>query len=99
MLLLLRSMSPQVIAIDELGSDGELRALGQASACGCRILATVHGEDRADVEKRFGRETDFWERLFDLFLILGKENGKCVVRQASEGRKENAQDFGGLYDI
>lgn len=51
MLLLLRSMSPQVIAIDELGSDGELRALGQASACGCRILATVHGEDRGDIEK------------------------------------------------
>ncbi len=32
MLLLLRSMSPEVIAIDELGSDGELRALGQAAA-------------------------------------------------------------------
>lgn len=84
MLLLLRSMSPAVIAIDELGSDGELRALGQAAACGCRILATVHGEDRRDVERRFGRQPAFWEKLFDIFIVLGKENGKCLVRQISE---------------
>lgn len=81
MLLLLRSMSPQVIAIDELGSDGELTALRQAAACGCRILATVHGEDRQDIEYRFGMEACLWERLFDQFLVLGKDNGKCVVRQ------------------
>lgn len=80
MLLLLRSMSPQVIAIDELGSDGELGALSQAAACGCRILATVHGEDRQDVERRFCREGAYWERLFQRFLVLGKENGRCMVR-------------------
>lgn len=87
MLLLLRSMSPQVIAIDELGSDGEFRALGQASACGCRILATVHGEDRGDVERRFGRDSIFWEKIFDLFLILGKEKGRCVVKRMEERRR------------
>ena len=84
MLLLLRSMSPAVIAIDELGSDGELRALGQAAACGCRILATAHGEDRRDVERRFGLQPDFWEKMFDLCIVLGKENGKCLVRQIEE---------------
>ena len=74
MLLLLRAMSPQVIAIDELGSEGELKALEQAAACGCRILATVHGQDRQDVEKRFGLGADFWERLFEVFLVLdGRE--------------------------
>ncbi len=88
MLLLLRSMSPEVIAIDELGGDGELQALGKASACGCRILATVHGEDRRDVERRFGLKQDFWERMFDLFLILGKEDGKCVVRRVEERGEE-----------
>ena len=88
MLLLLRSMSPEVIAIDELGSDGELRALMQAAACGCRILATAHGEDRQDVERRFGAQAVIWERMFDLFLLLGKENGKCVVKAAQERGEE-----------
>lgn len=84
MLLLLRSMSPRVIAIDELGSEGELRALGQASACGCKILATVHGADRRDVERRFGMDAGAWEKLFDVFLILGKEKGKCILRRIEE---------------
>ena len=99
MLLLLRSMSPQVIAIDELGSDGELRALGQASACGCKILATVHGENQKDVERRFGLESAFWENMFDLFFVLGKENGRCVVRRTWERGESVAQDFGRLYDF
>ena len=99
MLLLLRSMSPQVIAIDELGSEGELKALEQAAACGCRILATAHGENRQDVERRFGRERAFWERLFGLFIVLGKAEGKCVVRHMEEGREAFDQDSGRLYDL
>lgn len=99
MLLLLRSMSPQVVAMDELGSEGELRALGQAAACGCRILATVHGENRRDVEQRFGLGRVFWEGLFGLFIVLGKVDGECVVRQMEEGREELGQDSGRLYDF
>nr|WP_297863581.1 stage III sporulation protein AA [uncultured Acetatifactor sp.] len=99
MLLLLRSMSPQVIAIDELGSDGELKALGQASACGCGILATVHGENRRDVERRFGRESAFWEKMFELFLVLGREKGKFMIKRVEERGERNVQNFGGLYDF
>ena len=83
MLLLLRSMSPRVIAIDELGSGEELDQLRRAQACGCRILATVHGENTADVERRFDMSRENWERLFDLNILLGKVEGRCVVRKLS----------------
>ena len=81
MLLLLRSMSPRVIAIDELGSREELDQLRRAQACGCRILATVHGESIEDVERRFGVTEESWERLFDLGILLGKAEGRCVIRK------------------
>lgn len=84
MLLLLRSMSPQVIAIDELGSREELDQLRRAAACGCRILATVHGEGMEDVERRFGVELGTWMRLFDLSILLGKVEGNCAVTQVCE---------------
>lgn len=84
MLLLLRSMSPRVIAIDELGSEGEFRALRQAAACGCKILATVHGEDRKDVESRFSGEMIYFQGMFELLLVLGKREGKCVVKHIYE---------------
>lgn len=99
MLLLLRSMSPQVIAIDELGSEEELRALRQAAACGCKILATIHGEDGKDVERRFGLSEDFWERMFDIIFLLGKSNGKCMIRQICERSEAFGQVIGKLHDF
>ncbi len=98
MLMLLRSMAPEVIAIDELGSLEELDALRRAASCGCRILATAHGESLEEVQCRFGGsrfgdsycgslgvEGSFWDSLFGLYLVLCRENGKCVVKQVLEG--------------
>ena len=68
MLLLLRSMSPQVIAVDELGEDADIRALHKAAACGCRLLATMHGTDEKDAARRLG--IDEICRMFDRIVIL-----------------------------
>lgn len=82
MLLLLRSMAPKVVAMDELGELSEWEALRRASGCGCKILATVHGENRNDVERRFGMKN--LESMFDIFFVLGREGGRCVVKQVIE---------------
>ncbi len=54
MLLLLRSMSPQVIAVDELGRKRTGGPYKKAAACGCGLLATLHGTDETDAAKRLG---------------------------------------------
>lgn len=81
MLLLLRSMSPQVIAIDELGSSEELEQLFRAASCGCKILATVHGDCLRDVERRFGVGREKWDQLFDVGFLLGRRDGRCMMRE------------------
>lgn len=43
MQMMVRSMAPQVIAVDEVGSEGDRHAVEHAMNCGCRILATTHG--------------------------------------------------------
>ncbi|MCM1057279.1 MAG: stage III sporulation protein AA [Firmicutes bacterium] len=90
MMLLLRAMSPEVIAIDELGNGDELEALSRAAVCGCRILATAHGESREDVTARFDVPEGLWRQLFRLVIVLGKENGSCVVKQITEGGEADA---------
>ena len=43
MLMLLRSMSPDVIAVDELGSDEEIKAVETILSGGVSVICTVHG--------------------------------------------------------
>lgn len=94
MMLLLRSMSPQVIAIDELGGEEDMHALHMAASCGSRIVATVHGADMQDVIRRFGEQGESLKQLFDCYLILARDNGKPVVKEIM-GKEETYAAAGG----
>lgn len=85
MMLLLRSMSPQVIAVDELGNDEDVKALREAAACGSRILATVHGANPWDVAMRFPQLAKI--PLFECVIVLGKRDGQPVVERLYEGEE------------
>lgn len=81
MLLLLRSMSPQVIAVDEIGDEQDRRALRMAANCGCALLTTLHGEDEADAARRLGE--DYMRQMFDRIVILkgrGRMECRCLER-------------------
>lgn len=52
MLLLLRSMGPQILAADEIGEAGDVDALRYIRNCGCQLLMTIHGKNREDVLSR-----------------------------------------------
>lgn len=56
MQLMLRSMAPSVLAVDEIGGKEDVEAVFQAAGCGCIILATAHGEN---LESLFRKETFF----------------------------------------
>ncbi len=52
MLLMIRSMAPAMLAVDELAGIGERQAVLTALGCGVGILATAHGRTLQDIEKR-----------------------------------------------
>ncbi len=85
MMMLLRTMAPQVIALDELGNSTELEALRVAAACGSSILATIHGADLKDVTRKIGLTNILENRMFELFVVLGKRAGQCCVLSICEG--------------
>lgn len=87
MMMLIRSMSPQVIAVDELGDLGDIEALRMAGTCGIRILATVHGKDQRDVAEKFPGILE--EKLFDCVVILGKSNGCPSVKKVCRREKKH----------
>lgn len=75
MLMLLRSMSPKVIAVDEIGSREDVDAISYVINCGCAIIATIHGYAIDDIRTRpiLRRLVD--EKVFDRYVVLGDSNG------------------------
>ncbi len=80
MMLLIRSMSPKVIAVDELGSPEDADAVEKVLRCGCCILATIHAEDMEELHQKTFMKGLLAERAFKRFIVLGREKGNCVVR-------------------
>lgn len=81
MMVLLRSMAPDVIAVDELGSYEDIRAVRHMMSCGCAVIATIHGDSPQVLEdnaifRETGKESGF-KRL----IVLGKSKGIGTVEE------------------
>lgn len=50
--ILLRSMSPQVLAVDELGCEEDFLAVEQAAYSGCRVVGTIHAGDVNELREK-----------------------------------------------
>lgn len=73
MRLMLRSMAPSVLAVDEIGGMDDAEALLEASGCGCAILATAHGDTLTQLfQKEIFRRLK-QDRVFDRYIQLDRE--------------------------
>ncbi len=76
----LRTLGPEVVAVDEIYSEKDLEAIKRLKGCGCAILATHHAYSFEEfLEKPFGKEVMQY-KLFERFVLLGKTEGKYVVK-------------------
>lgn len=54
MTLLLRSMTPAVIAVDELGGKDEVNMLQEIGRSGVKVIATIHGDGLSELLRKEG---------------------------------------------
>jgi stage III sporulation protein AA len=78
--MLLRTMGPDTVAVDEITAAADCDALLQAGWCGVGILATVHGSSREDLLHRRVYRPIVECGLFDQLVILGKNKDFRVER-------------------
>lgn len=87
MMMLLRTMAPQVIAVDEIGGKEDKQAIDTILQCGCNVIATMHGNSMEEVKRR-----GIDDNMFERFVFLGKRNGQCVLLKVHKAREEYEYD-------
>lgn len=68
--MVLRTMGPTCIALDEITAEEDCAALVNAAWCGVRLLASVHGKDSSDLQKRPVYRPLVEKGLFDWLLVM-----------------------------
>lgn len=80
--MLLRSMSPAVIAVDEIGNYEDIDAIEMTLNSGCRLLATVHGSSVEELQKKPLLRRLMKEHVFQRYIVLQRERGQRAGRIA-----------------
>ncbi|WP_329957466.1 stage III sporulation protein AA [Novisyntrophococcus fermenticellae] len=86
MMMLIRSMSPQVVAVDEIGTAGDIKALESVLNCGCKILATIHGNTIDDVRKKPLLSSMVNAHIFERYVLLSNRMRAGTVQAVYDGR-------------
>lgn len=84
---LLRSMNPQVLAVDEITAPDDVETVLQAVGCGVTLLATAHGGALADLSRRPVYRELMAQRVFGrLILIQNSVEGRRYTVTDEEGQ-------------
>ena len=83
MQIALRVMSPEILAVDEIGSAEECEGMLESLFSGVRLIATAHAEDYETLLKRKSLAPFFEAGVFEVFaqILKNREGYDCKIYQ------------------
>ncbi|GIM27955.1 stage III sporulation protein AA [Clostridium polyendosporum] len=91
MMMAIRSMAPEVIICDEIGTNKDIEALLSAYNCGVNIITTIHGNNIEDLYKRIVFKELLDNKVIERVIVLSNRKGIGTVEDiinVISGRKE-----------
>lgn len=89
-IMLIRSMSPQVIATDEIGSKADVEAIYESLNAGIRMVTTIHGDGLEDILNRPFINDVVKNRIFERLIILSSRYGPGTIEEIIDGSNLNS---------
>lgn len=91
MMMMIRSMSPEIIVVDEIGSNKDVHALLEALNAGVTVLCTIHGQSLIELKKRPSIQPLFQNDVFQRMVVLkhGGSPGKIKAVYDGHGKMIN----------
>lgn len=93
MMMLIRSMSPEVVAVDELGDYEDIHAIESVIHCGCKLFATVHGSSMEDIKRKPLMQRLVRERIFERYIVLHHQDRAGRVKAIFDERGTSLFDW------
>lgn len=89
MMMMIRSMSPDVLVVDEIGKEDDVNALMEAVFAGVTIICTAHGSSMEELKRRPSMRPLFENYVFGRMIILQKNthNYFKINIYAGDGKK------------
>ncbi|ALX48054.1 stage III sporulation protein AA [Lentibacillus amyloliquefaciens] len=78
MMMMIRSMSPEVLIVDEIGTESDVQALMEAINAGVIVICSIHGDSLESLMKRPSLQPLFHQQIFQRFVLL---NGQAKPGQ------------------
>lgn len=88
MLMLIRSMAPDVVATDELGRQEDVAAVREAIHAGVSVITTAHSRTIQELKERPYIGDLLEQNFFDRYVILSDRLGPGTVEQIYDSRQE-----------
>lgn len=85
-LLLLRSMGPQVIATDEIGRPGDVECIEEILNAGVGFIATAHAWNTDDLSARPGLRRIWRRGLVERVILLSRRYGSGTLEEIWDGK-------------
>ena len=85
-LMLTRSMSPKVIAVDEIGDEDDVKAICCGINCGIAIIATVHAESFDELSEKPAVSRLMNMNIFKRVIMLGGGGKPGIVDKIYDER-------------
>ncbi|WHY76018.1 stage III sporulation protein AA [Neobacillus sp. WH10] len=79
MMMLIRSMSPDVLIVDEVGRKEDAEAIQEAVHAGIKLVMTTHGTSIEEIRKRPSLRDIIDQRIFERFVILSRVAGPGTI--------------------
>ena len=78
-IMAIRSMSPQIIICDEIGTSSDMESIIAALNSGVNLITTIHGFDVEDLYKRPVFKEIMENRVFKRAVVLSNKKGVGTI--------------------
>jgi stage III sporulation protein AA len=85
MMMMIRSMSPDVLIVDEIGRKEDAEAIMEAVHAGIKLIMTTHGNSLEEIHQRPSMKPILDQHIFQRFIVLSRKKGPGTVTHILDG--------------